>query len=926
MEVYCYHNIESLFGIFNALAAMVGAQGYVQSLALVAVIGFVMAFLAYAFAPEKLYGWKWLASVLLVYAVLLVPRVTVQLIDKTGVEPPRVVANVPFGAAVFGSVTSQVGNTLTELFETAFQSVGYPAGLSYQQHGLMFGARMVANTRNVVLVSPAFRTDIISFLDNCTRYDLADGTINPQAFSVTADLWTLMGTNPNPARMTVIASGVATPTIMTCTAAYTALNALVPAQVTDILNRIAVSANPYLPPATARTLVAGQIETAYTYNRLATAATTANQILMQNATINAINDASGIIGQRTNDPSSLLLAMGRAQAVARTNASWMNFGKVAEEALPLIRNSIEALIYALFPLVILLLFLTAGIKTAQALKSYLLTLLWIQMWPPVYAVLNYMASVATSSKLAAAGNTGAIDSAITLLTASPVYSNAISAEAVVGYLVISVPAIAWAAIKGMETIGQAALTGVSSLQGTISQTSGAAALGSPTPMGSISNQQQLLAPQRTSAFMEAWQDANGTTHHQGMLSGIHAQHMLRNQGYGSQTVKYSVTEKDAEAAGRRVEAAQGESVAARSALAAATSDAFLRGRSTIARNESGTGTFSSSFEGKRQAFNEMDQIILNVSKTLGVGYQEASRLAFNLSMNPGLMGFSTGMSGNRTYSAGLTENEQKLSNTLSSEQLQKLNEFGQRLTSDRSFSQGVLGEGRDASDLSVRLTDEHQRVSQADAALRDAVYVSRSLEKEKGVGMVYTYELSADPRHRETFERMHSEYGGSTAAAVVATMNEMARESGNRFVTNWGGMLPTSFDDVRGAYGGYSSDPRMNPDIQAGHQDNLDWVKAVRGVSSAPAIPRPAMNAPGAVGAVEGKRADLDRAGVNAQEAFDSKHKIEIGPDGRPHSGTSESMKVLKGAGSDGQKMVDKLIGDRFKGLREAGDILKPKQ
>ena len=54
--------------------------------------------------------------------------------------------------------------------------------------------------------------------------------------------------------------------------------------------------------------------------------------------INAINDSSQIIGQKVNDPASLVLAIGRAQAAAQTNASWMNFGKMAEEALPLIRN------------------------------------------------------------------------------------------------------------------------------------------------------------------------------------------------------------------------------------------------------------------------------------------------------------------------------------------------------------------------------------------------------------------------------------------------------------------------------------------------------------------------------------------------------------------------------------------------------------
>ncbi|MCK7497222.1 MAG: hypothetical protein MZW92_45120 [Comamonadaceae bacterium] len=58
--------------------------------------------------------------------------------------------------------------------------------------------------------------------------------------------------------------------------------------------------------------------------------------------LNAINDTSSIIGQKVNDPASMVLAVGRAQAVAQQNAAWLNYGKVAEQALPVFRNVIEA--------------------------------------------------------------------------------------------------------------------------------------------------------------------------------------------------------------------------------------------------------------------------------------------------------------------------------------------------------------------------------------------------------------------------------------------------------------------------------------------------------------------------------------------------------------------------------------------------------
>jgi len=44
--------------------------------------------------------------------------VTVGVVDKTGGSAVKVVANVPFGVAFLGSVTSTVGHTLTGLFES----------------------------------------------------------------------------------------------------------------------------------------------------------------------------------------------------------------------------------------------------------------------------------------------------------------------------------------------------------------------------------------------------------------------------------------------------------------------------------------------------------------------------------------------------------------------------------------------------------------------------------------------------------------------------------------------------------------------------------------------------------------------------------------------------------------------------------------
>ena len=182
-EIYAYQNADSLFGIFNAAAAIHGSGDYMAAVAAVAFCGFIAALVAYAFAPEKLQGWKWLATVLLVFSVLIVPRVTVGVVDKTGGSAVKVVANVPFGVAFLGSVTSTVGHTLTGLFETAFQVIpgvgALPSELSYEKNGLMFGNRLIRETGGVAFQDPNFRTDLVNFIHNCTMYDLIDGTVDP---------------------------------------------------------------------------------------------------------------------------------------------------------------------------------------------------------------------------------------------------------------------------------------------------------------------------------------------------------------------------------------------------------------------------------------------------------------------------------------------------------------------------------------------------------------------------------------------------------------------------------------------------------------------------------------------------------------------------------------------------------------------------
>lgn len=825
-EIYAYQNADSLFGVFNAAAAIHASGDYAAAVAAVAFCGFVAALIAYAFAPEKLQGWKWLGTVVLVFSVLIVPKVTVGIVDKTGGSAVKVVDNVPFGVAVLGSLTSTIGNTLTGLFETAFQVIpgigALPAELSYQQNGLMFGNRLIRETGNVVFQDPAFRTDLINFIHNCTTYDLIDGTLDPAVFSASDDVWPLMA-SPNPARFSTLTAAGGSVGVDTCPNVYQSLNGRLPAQITRIQGRLAFQLNPTLPGAAAAAAIAGQIQQAYLKNSIAAAAATAADLIRQNAVLNAIEDTSKIVGQKVNDPAAMVLAVGRAQAVAQQNATWLNYGKVAEQALPVFRNVVEAVTYAMFPLFVLLLLLTSGRETMLAFKGYAAVLIWIQLWPPLYAILNYMASIYAAYDLAAAADLGTGAKALALQTASTIYSRAISGEAVVGYLAISIPFIAWAALKRLENFGTALVGGLSGLQAMISGGTSASAVGNVS-MGNVGMDQMQLAPNRTSAFMSSWQnDLTGNTFSSNALTGRTAVSLLRNQGFASRLVSMRVSEQDVVQASRQADAARGEAIAASTERSAALAETFTRGLAKLRSSRHSSGTTSSSFEQMGETLNRLDQISKSVADSTGMSQSQVASIAFgaagHLGLNAGVVGGRLNASADKSYLSGLSAQEQKVLGSMSSEQLAEFKQFGDRVSRDSNFMNMIASDSREARDMTARLASTHARSERAEASLAERTTFAERVSAAHEKGETISIDIAQDPYNLEMFMRYAEEYGGNSAAAHALMESELARQSlrPNRVFSD-GTALPASFGDIRDQHMQLRGDAALTPDIDGLYQ------------------------------------------------------------------------------------------------------------
>ncbi|SDA53858.1 MULTISPECIES: conjugal transfer protein TraG N-terminal domain-containing protein [unclassified Janthinobacterium] len=826
-EIFAYQNSDSLYGLMNAVAAMVGANTYRNALGIVAVCGFVAALVGYAFAPEKMVGWKWLASVVLVFSVLVVPKVTVGIVDKTGGSAEVFVDNVPFGLAVLASLTSTVGNSLTELEETAMQVIPGPAGmpdkLSYQNNGLMFGSRLVRETSKVVFQSPYFRNDLINFLHQCTMFDLASGYLSPEAFATSGDVWALMG-DPNPARFTGVTNAAGTSEVLTCPQAYTKLSAKMPAEVQRIQGTLAFRMNPTLPGAVASALIADQIQQAYLKAKIADASASAADIIRQNALINAVNDTSLLAGQKDNDPATMLLAVGRAQAVVQTNAAWINAGKIAEQALPVIRNVVEVVAYAMFPLLILLLMLANGKDTVAGFKNYASVLIWIQLWPPLYAILNYAATMYAMRDLAAAASVGNGVNALSLTTSSTIFSSAISGEAVVGYMTISIPFIAWAALKRMENFGTALVDGMRLLQGNVTTATNSAATGNVS-MGNVSMDQMTLAPVRSSPFFRSRQnDFSGNTYTGGELSGITAGKAFANEGPVSKIVDAKITQQHVAAARKSASAAKSEAIAATNDKAAVLSDALTHSQGTSGIQNASKGTNRASTEGFGQRTNELRQVAENVAKATGATEQQVATVAFGgaVEFKPGIPGVgSVGISarGAKDYVASIDQQLKEIKNKLSSEEVTKFKEWGEMLAKNTSLLNSVISDHRNGQEIAARLTNSVSRSERADATLREQEEYSRTVSGAFERGELMSIDLAKNPKNIDLFEALLS-HGESSASAQILFDSHLGSIAKSPIIPSAKSNLPNSFKAVREIYHRDKSDLSLNQDLIKIHKNN----------------------------------------------------------------------------------------------------------
>jgi len=157
------------------------------------------------------------------------------------------------------------------------------------------------------------------------------------------------------------------------------------------------------------------------------------EVAVNAAMMNTIYNSANKLGL-----GSLYYTQGKT--IAEFVQSSLGSGYYMAQLLPFMQMALRAILYAFFPFVFIVALFPGGLKV---LLSYAQTVLWIELWAPTAAILNFFLSYVSASDFQSMYRSG-----FNAVNATQVFSDSAILASVAGYLYASVPALTWLILKG----------------------------------------------------------------------------------------------------------------------------------------------------------------------------------------------------------------------------------------------------------------------------------------------------------------------------------------------------------------------------------------------------------------------------------------------------------------------------------------------
>lgn len=451
-DLYTYWNSASMATALNAVAMVVGGGsflGLLQSMAFIGLLASATIGLIKFSAKEPV---QYLGILALVYGTLFLPKVTVTIQDvRSGNVQP--VANVPLGVAFIATQTSHIGKYLTEFFETSF---GGTDAEKFSKSGMSWSATAMEKLSSIPVNDDTLSSTMGEFVRACVNPEIQeDPSKLTQLVGSTDILEYLAGATAtflNPGRLvrmpTLVVMGAPpvytaqAPYIMQpCPAAGSAIKLWIESKVNASQTWIGRQLYPDASAATAYALVGANLP--FAEAALIGSSRTVAQQIKQAIAQQLVTDSTAMQSMLRGDAAAAQLAAGVATAKAAANSNYKTLAMIGSEALPKMRNIVEAVAISVFPIVILIIIIS-GERAFSVFAAYAMTFVWVQLWAPLYALINGLFNPMAAARIGQAmGNVSQ-----TIMNTESMTTAALREQTMAGALVLAVPAIAYAIVKG----------------------------------------------------------------------------------------------------------------------------------------------------------------------------------------------------------------------------------------------------------------------------------------------------------------------------------------------------------------------------------------------------------------------------------------------------------------------------------------------
>lgn len=396
--IHSIGDAQFLSQVLNAVAMIIGTNDFVQLVSIGLLLGAIIVVLQGLFRGAREIPWHQLLLGWILYACMFVPTTTV-IVEDAYTGKAYSVDNVPIGVAFAGSMISNVGYGITNLFETAYGDVrGISEGTFAEPLVILNAVRQHASDVRVLQEldkSIGQGTDIQKTLHNyikeCTLPKLALSITTPTEL-VTGDMMeelkfesSIYGTRSyieNPSGEN-----------LTCAEAWKKIEpALEKIKDPKFINQLSTAAN--LKGEAGDRAMIDDYQAAFDMLNING---TAVEEFMLASTIKPIYEkaVSGYYRNLGDKTSAIMFN----QAVQQRNTQWAAEASMFMTVVRPFLSFFEGFMYSITPVLAFLLVL-GGIGISLGVK-YILLILWIQLWMPVLSICNLYIIMSARGELAA---------------------------------------------------------------------------------------------------------------------------------------------------------------------------------------------------------------------------------------------------------------------------------------------------------------------------------------------------------------------------------------------------------------------------------------------------------------------------------------------------------------------------------------------